>query len=123
MLAKRGTTRHASTSPQPTGLTRFAPDRRASWFELFFDLVFVVFVAQLNGSYVKHDVAAGAEPFAFGFIARWWRRLGYGAESALQARVASKASWPVFGPGIRVQILAHKVACGRPEGARVITNQ
>ena len=61
----------------PAALPQFAPDRRASWFELFFDLVFVVAVAQLNGSYMAHYDLAGAAQFAFGFLAMWWCWLGH----------------------------------------------
>ena len=34
--------------------------RKATWFELFFDLVFVVVVAQLSSAYAHHFDAAGA---------------------------------------------------------------
>ena len=64
-------------TPHRNDLPQFAPDRRASWFELFFDLVFVVAVAQLNGGYVAHYDLAGAAQFAFGFLAMWWCWLGH----------------------------------------------
>lgn len=64
-------------TPHPMQLPQFAQDRRASWFELFFDLVFVVAVAQLNGGYVAHYDPAGAVEFGFGFLAMWWCWLGH----------------------------------------------
>jgi low temperature requirement protein LtrA len=53
------------------------PGRKASWFELFFDLVFVVAVAQLAGSFSHHYDWMGAAVFAFGFLAMWWCWLGH----------------------------------------------
>ena len=37
-----------------------AHGRKVTWFELFFDLVFVVAVAQLSGAYAHHFDWAGA---------------------------------------------------------------
>lgn len=51
--------------------------RKATWFELFFDLVFVVAVAQLSGAFAHHYDGAGAGVFAFGFLAMWWCWLGH----------------------------------------------
>ena len=51
--------------------------RKATWFELFFDLVFVVAVAQLSGAFSHHYDGAGAAVFAFGFLAMWWCWLGH----------------------------------------------
>lgn len=51
--------------------------RKATWFELFFDLVFVVAVAQLSGTFSHHYDWAGAAGFAFGFLAMWWCWLGH----------------------------------------------
>src|ERR671937_879089 len=52
-------------------------DRRATWLELFFDLVFVVAVAQLSlglGNEVSlHDVLV----FAGLFVPVWWAWVGY----------------------------------------------
>ena len=41
-------------------LPTHAEGRKATWFELFFDLVFVVAVAQLAGAYAHHYDAGGA---------------------------------------------------------------
>lgn len=51
--------------------------RKATWFELFFDLVFVVAVAQLAGAYAHHYDAGGAAVFALAFLAMWWCWLGH----------------------------------------------
>lgn len=51
--------------------------RKATWFELFFDLVFVVAVAQLSGTYAHHYDLAGAALFAAAFLAMWWCWLGH----------------------------------------------
>jgi len=51
--------------------------RKATWFELFFDLVFVVAVAQLAGSFSHHYDWVGAAVFAFGFLSMWWCWLGH----------------------------------------------
>lgn len=63
----------AMTSPLP----RHAEGRKATWFELFFDLVFVVAVAQLSGAYAHHYDGAGAAQFAAAFLAMWWCWLGH----------------------------------------------
>ena len=54
-----------------------AEGRKATWFELFFDLVFVVAVAQLSGAYAHHYDLAGAAQFAAAFLAMWWCWLGH----------------------------------------------
>jgi len=54
-----------------------AHGRKATWFELFFDLVFVVAVAQLSGAFAHHYDGVGAGVFAFGFLAMWWCWLGH----------------------------------------------
>jgi low temperature requirement protein LtrA len=51
--------------------------RKATWFELFFDLVFVVAVAQLAGAYAQHYDMSGALVFALAFLAMWWCWLGH----------------------------------------------
>jgi low temperature requirement protein LtrA len=51
--------------------------RRASWFELFFDLVFVVAIAALAGWLSHHYDLAGAAVFAGLFLVLWWLWLGH----------------------------------------------
>ena len=58
-------------------LPRHAEGRKATWFELFFDLVFVVAVAQLSGAYAHHYTLGGALVFALAFLAMWWCWLGH----------------------------------------------
>ncbi|CAM8650681.1 COG4292 Predicted membrane protein [Comamonadaceae bacterium] len=62
---------------QSDDLPRHANGRKATWFELFFDLVFVVAVAQLSGAYAHHYDLAGALVFALAFLAMWWCWLGH----------------------------------------------
>jgi low temperature requirement protein LtrA len=54
-----------------------AHGRKATWFELFFDLAFVVAVAQLSGAYAHHYDLGGAAVFAWAFLAMWWCWLGH----------------------------------------------
>lgn len=61
----------------PGSLPVHAEGRRATWFELFFDLVFVVAVARLSGAFAHHYDPAGAALFAAAFLAMWWCWLGH----------------------------------------------
>jgi len=63
---------HASPDLPP-----HAHGRKATWFELFFDLVFVVAVAQLSGAYAHHFDWAGAAGSALLLLAMWWCWLGH----------------------------------------------
>ncbi len=51
--------------------------RKATWFELFFDLVFVVAVAQLSGAYAHHFDWGGAAGSVLLLLAMWWCWLGH----------------------------------------------
>lgn len=51
--------------------------RKASWFELFFDLVFVASVAALAGALSHHYDWAGLLEFGFLFLVLWWLWLGH----------------------------------------------
>lgn len=62
---------------QHADLPLHAEGRKATWFELFFDLVFVVAVAQLAGSFAHHYGWAGAGVFVFGLLVIWWCWLGH----------------------------------------------
>ena len=63
---------HASPDLPP-----HAHGRKATWFELFFDLVFVFAVAQLSGAYAHHFDWAGAAGSALLLLAMWWCWLGH----------------------------------------------
>jgi low temperature requirement protein LtrA len=65
------TARTVATAPH------LKPGRKASWFELFFDLAFVTAVAQLTGALASHYDAAGFARFAFQLLALWWTWLGH----------------------------------------------
>ncbi|WP_374662057.1 low temperature requirement protein A [Inhella sp.] len=54
-----------------------AHGRKVTWFELFFDLVFVVAVAQLSGAYAHHFDWAGAAGSVLLLLAMWWCWLGH----------------------------------------------
>jgi low temperature requirement protein LtrA len=58
-------------------LPAHAHGRKATWFELFFDLVFVVTVAQLSGAYAHHFDWAGAAGSVLLLLAMWWCWLGH----------------------------------------------
>lgn len=58
-------------------LPQHADGRKATWFELFFDLVFVAGVAQLSGAFAHHYDPGGALVFALAFMAMWWCWLGH----------------------------------------------
>jgi low temperature requirement protein LtrA len=64
---------HAARADIPT----HQHGRKATWFELFFDLAFVVAVAQLSGAYAHHYSLTGAALFAAAFLAMWWCWLGH----------------------------------------------
>lgn len=64
-------------SAESNTLPVHAEGRKTTWFELFFDLVFVVAVAQLSGAYAHHYNLAGAALFAAAFLATWWCWLGH----------------------------------------------
>lgn len=51
--------------------------RKATWFELFFDLVFVVAVAALAGALSQHYDWKGFAEFGFLFLVLWWLWLGH----------------------------------------------
>jgi low temperature requirement protein LtrA len=54
-----------------------APGRRATWFELFFDLVFVAAVAQLSSAFAASYDLGGALRFVLAFLVLWWAWLGH----------------------------------------------
>lgn len=47
-------------------------ERKASWLELFFDLIFVAILAQLSHSLFAHLSLRGVGSFIFLFIPAWW---------------------------------------------------
>jgi low temperature requirement protein LtrA len=51
--------------------------RKATWFELFFDLVFVTAVAGLEARLANHYDLAGAAQFTFLLLVLWWLWLGH----------------------------------------------
>lgn len=51
--------------------------RKATWFELFFDLVFVVAVAALAGALSHHYDWKGFAEVGFQFLVLWWLWLGH----------------------------------------------
>lgn len=51
-------------------------ERRVSWLELFFDLIFVVIVSELAHSLAGHVTWAGIGAFILLFIPAWWMWIG-----------------------------------------------
>ncbi len=51
-------------------------ERRVTWLELFFDLVFVVAIAELAHALAEHVDAAGILSFVLLFVPVWWVWLG-----------------------------------------------
>ena len=54
-----------------------ADERHATWLELFFDLVFVVAIAQLADGLAEDPSVRGFLIFAGLFVAVWWAWVGY----------------------------------------------
>ena len=54
-----------------------APERRVTWLELFFDLVFVAAVAQVASPLRQDYSAAGLLRFAILFVLIWWAWTGH----------------------------------------------
>jgi len=54
-----------------------APERRVTWMELFFDLVFVAAVSQVGGPLAEHFTFAELGRFAFLLLVIWWAWHGY----------------------------------------------
>jgi len=61
----------------PSQVLTHEDGRKATWFELFFDLVFVVAVAALAGALSHHYDWAGLAEFGFLFLVLWWLWLGH----------------------------------------------
>jgi low temperature requirement protein LtrA len=54
-----------------------SPDRRVTWLELFFDLVFAAAVAQVASPLHEHYTPAGALRFGILFVLIWWAWIGH----------------------------------------------
>lgn len=54
-----------------------APGRHATWLELFFDLVFVVAIAQLAEGLAEHHDGRGLFEFLVLFVPVWWAWAGF----------------------------------------------
>ena len=61
----------------PAQVLVHSENRKATWFELYFDLVFVVAVAALAGQLSHHYDWHGAIEFAFLFLVLCWLWLGH----------------------------------------------
>ena len=64
---------------QPVRLWKHSPDheRRATWLELFFDLIFVAALAQLGSALVHEYTLRGALEYCFRFALVWWAWYGH----------------------------------------------
>lgn len=65
------------TRPRLLTLDSEAGERHASWLELFFDLVFVLAVAQVAQILVKNSDVAGFLKYVVLFIPVWWSWIGF----------------------------------------------
>src|SRR5215204_3463371 len=63
--------------PRLLTLRSEAGERHASWLELFFDLVFVLAVAQVTQILVKNSDIVGFLEFAILFVPIWWSWVGF----------------------------------------------
>ena len=63
--------------PRLLTLRSDAGERHASWLELFFDLVFVLAVAQVTQILVKNSDIVGFLEFAILFVPIWWSWVGF----------------------------------------------
>ena len=63
--------------PRLRALEDDGDERHATWLELFFDLVFVVAVAQLADGLGEDPSVHGFLVFAGLFVAVWWAWVGY----------------------------------------------
>lgn len=64
-------------APRLRTLESGEPSRRATWLELFFDLVYVVVVAALANELARDPTPAGALRFAALFVPVWWSWVGF----------------------------------------------
>jgi low temperature requirement protein LtrA len=71
------TERAASRRPPQLRTIDDSEERHASALELFFDLVFVVAVAELGQTLSRHVSANGFLHFAVLFVPVWWAWVGY----------------------------------------------
>jgi low temperature requirement protein LtrA len=69
--------RELSVPPRLRTLEDEDGERRATWLELFVDLVFVVAVAQLSNGLARHDTVHGFLVFAALWVAVWWAWVGF----------------------------------------------
>lgn len=70
------TTRRWWQKPQLRRDEEAHQERRVTWLELFYDLVFVVVIAELSHSLAEHVSVAGVAAFALLFIPVWWVWIG-----------------------------------------------
>ncbi len=69
--------RRTRNRPRLRTLEQEPSERHASWLELFFDLVFVLAVAQLAKVLAEHSDADGFLRFALLFLTVWWSWVGF----------------------------------------------
>ncbi|MDH4064325.1 MAG: low temperature requirement protein A [Acidobacteriota bacterium] len=75
-LVSRAAEDPAAIQPVPVS-SATAPDRRVTWIELFFDLVFVAAVAQVGGPLATHYSFPEFGRYAFLLVVIWWAWHGY----------------------------------------------
>ena len=69
--------RRSRNHPRLRTLDQDAPERHASWLELFFDLVFVFAVSQVARILAEHSDSAGFARYVVLFVPIWYSWVGY----------------------------------------------
>ncbi|GAA4609941.1 low temperature requirement protein LtrA [Actinoplanes octamycinicus] len=65
------------SAPRRFGVADSSGERHADWLELFFDLVFVVAVAELAATLEHHPTGSGFVQYTLLFVPVWWAWVGY----------------------------------------------
>ena len=82
-----------------------AAERRVTWAELFFDLVFVAAVAQVGAPLAAHYSFAEVGRYAFLLLVIWWAWNGY---AVYATRFDGDAEQATFGIGTQLRAEAER---------------
>jgi low temperature requirement protein LtrA len=77
MAENSSNTSRSRSRPRLLTLDSNPTERHASWLELFFDLVFVLAVAQVAQILAKNSDVAGVLKYAVLFVPIWWTWIGF----------------------------------------------
>ena len=104
--------KHLWQPPQLRVSEEDSEERHATWLELFYDLVFVVVVAQLAHRLKDHLSLPGIAEFALVFIPVWWSWVGttfyatrfdtddtlHRVFTVIQMAAIAAMAWPISSP-------------------------